>query len=156
MRKRRLWVGLAVFIVSVVLLGLLFSQPGRLMIIAWHERLWTMAAISHYRYTVRNVSFANVNHLYGVRVEVRDGHAISLVRADTHKPVDPELFAEYATIPQVFVRLRQFVLANPARYWVRYHGATGVPEEISIDFSSSTTDDEYVITITDFEVVTEH
>jgi hypothetical protein len=31
-----------------------------------------------------------------------------------------------------------------------------VPEEISIDFSSSTTDDEYVITITDFEVVTEN
>lgn len=130
-----------------------FSPPGRFLTIVWNETFWKAQGITHYRYTFRNVSFANADNIYDARIEVRDGRAVSVVRLDTQTVVDPRVFANYDTMPKVFTQIKKFAAGNPVVYWVRYQWGTGVPEEIKVEFSFRSTDDTYRITIKDFEAL---
>lgn len=147
-RRFSLWLVLGLGVLSVLLL---FSRPGRLLTITWNEALWNRRDPSHYHYTFQNVSFANINHLYAVDIEVRDGQAVSIVRRDTRTPVDPTIFAEYDTIPKIFVRLKAFAMSDPAIYWMHYTWGNGVPKRITINGSLNAVDDEYRMTISNFK-----
>ena len=156
-RKKRT---LILFLVSALLLiptGLLFTTPGRLLILNWNEAQWQRQALRHYRYTFKNVSFANANAnaLYEVVIEVDDDQTLSMTRKSDGTAVRMALFQDDNTIPKLFQKLHAMVEHNPRTYLAQYQPQTGIPVYVNIDFSSTTTDDGYVLTVTDFQVLSE-
>ena len=151
LRNKRLLFALCVLL--IVATFLLFSAPGRLAIVRWNEAVWDYRAIRHYRYTFKNESFAFAHYLDGVVIEVHDNQTISLIRKSNNHPIDPAIFREYDTMPKYFQRLAAIIGRHPTKYIALYDLQTGVPRYVTIDFSASTTDDEYILTVTDFEVL---
>jgi hypothetical protein len=155
MTKKRTLIILLFCVLLLIPIGLLFSTPGRLLLLDWNQAQWQRQHIRHYRYTFKNVSFANANNIYDVVIEVKDGQTVSLSKKSDGAPVAMAIFHDYSTIPKIFQRLHTIIEQAPFMCVVRYQFQTGIPVSADIDFSPRTTDDEYSLTLTDFEVLSE-
>ena len=154
-RKKRTLIILFFCVLLLVPVGLLFSTPGRLLLLDWNQAQWQRQDFRHYRYTFKNVSFANANNIYDVVIEVKDDQTVSMTKKSDGTPVAMALFQDYNTIPKIFQRLHTMVEHDPFTCIIRYQFQIGIPISADIDFSPRTTDDEYYLTLTDFEVLSE-
>ena len=134
-----------------------------------NRRLWRNQNISSYRYTLRLGCNCLLEVTQPVVIEVRNGKVTSMVAANSGKPVNPEYFKNYNSIPKLFdvvqdaicaslrdaTRTQQrFAIAKKAHSLsVTYHPTLGYPTQINIDYDQQMADEELYLTIDNLEVI---
>lgn len=87
-----------------------------------------------------------------VRLEV-DGDEIVRTDLDTGEPVPQQFEALFPDVPGLFDLIEEEILRPAAAVIVTYHGTLGYPLSISVDRIKNAIDDEYTLTIVEFELL---
>ncbi|WP_375476423.1 DUF6174 domain-containing protein [uncultured Nostoc sp.] len=119
----------------------------------FNKRLWEQANISNYRITVSNSCFCIPDARGPVIIEVRNGQTTSITSVATGKPVNPELFQKYNTIPKLFNVIQDAINRKAFNLDVEYNAKLGYPTKINIDYNSQIADEEIFLTIENFQEI---
>lgn len=118
-----------------------------------NRQLWRSQNISSYRYTLRVSCFCIPEVTQPVVVEVRNGRVTSITAANTGKPVNPEYFKQYNSVPKLFNLIQNAIAKDANRLSVTYHPRLGYPTQINIDYNAQIADEERYLTIENLEVI---
>ena len=118
-----------------------------------NRRLWRNQNISSYRYTLRLGCNCLLEVTQPVVIEVRNGKVTSMVAANSGKPVNPEYFKNYNSIPRLFDVVHAALSKKAQRLSVTYHPTLGYPTQINIDYDQQMADEELYLTIDNLEVI---
>ena len=143
-------------LLGAVLLGLAVWQFGAFragLQLQTARARWAAQHPPSYRYVVQKGCFCPVNIVQPVRIEVRDGAALSMANAETGAPVPAADFEDVATLDHLFVLIQRAIDQGADRVEVRYDEALGYPTLISIDHISNAVDDEVSYSVEHFEEV---
>jgi hypothetical protein len=116
-------------------------------------RLWNRQKISNYRYTLSRSCFCIPDARGPVVVEVRNGKTVSVKLVETGKPVNPELFQKYDTVPKLFELIRNAIAKKVSRLDVEYNPQLGYPTKVNIDYNSQIADEEEYITVENLQEI---
>ncbi|MBN3899175.1 MAG: hypothetical protein HWQ41_29050 [Nostoc sp. NOS(2021)] len=119
----------------------------------FNRRFWNRQNISNYRYTLGNSCFCIPDARGPVVIEVRNGQTTSITSVTTGKPVNPEFFQNYKTIPKLFNVIQDAINRQAFSLNVRYSPKLGYPTQIDIDYNSQIADEEKYLTIENFEEI---
>ncbi len=97
-----------------------------------NRRLWNQRKISNYRYTLSRDCFCTPEARGPVVIEVRNGKTTSITNAANGKPVNPELFQQYNTIPKLFNSIKDALARKEPELTVGYNPKLGYPTQIKI------------------------
>ena len=97
-----------------------------------NRRLWNQRKVSNYRYTLSRDCFCTPEARGPVVIEVRNGKTTSIVNAANGKPVNPQLFQEYNTIPKLFNSIKDAIARKEPELTVEYNPKLGYPTQIKI------------------------
>ncbi|HLO83808.1 MAG TPA: DUF6174 domain-containing protein [Nostocaceae cyanobacterium] len=118
-----------------------------------NQKLWNQQNISNYRYTLSRSCFCTPEARGPVVVEVRNGVTTSVTSVATGQPVDPELFKQYDSVPELFGVIKDAIARKASSLTVQYEPKFGYPTQISIDYSAQIADEELYLTVENFEVL---
>lgn len=118
-----------------------------------NQRLWNKQNITNYRYTLTRSCFCIAEAREPVIVEVRNGETVSVTSAATGQPVDPELFKQYDTIPELFKVIQDAIARKADKLDIQYAPQLGHPTQINIDYSFQLADEELFITVENFQAL---
>jgi hypothetical protein len=76
-----------------------------------------------------------------------------MVAANTGKPVNPEYFKNYNSIPKLFDLVQDAIAKKAHSLSVTYHPTLGYPTQINIDYDQQMADEELYLTIDKLEVI---
>jgi Family of unknown function (DUF6174) len=119
----------------------------------FNRSLWDQANISNYRITVSNSCFCIPDARGPVVIEVRNGQTTSITSVATGKPVNPQFFEKYRTIPKLFNVVQDAINREAFSLDVRYDPKLGYPTQINIDYDSQIADEEIFLTIENFQQI---
>ncbi|MEH2168341.1 MAG: DUF6174 domain-containing protein [Nostoc sp.] len=119
----------------------------------FNKRLWEQANISNYRITVSNSCFCIQDARGPVVIEVRNGQTTSITSVATGKPVNPQFFQQYNTIPKLFNVIQDAINRKAFNLDVEYNAKLGYPTKINIDYNSQIADEEIFLTIEKFQEI---
>ncbi len=117
----------------------------------FNKRLWEQANIYNYRITVSNSCFCIPDARGPVVIQVRNGQTTSITSVATGKPVNPQFFQKYDTIPELFNVIQDAINRKASNLDVEYNAKLGYPTKINIDYSSQIADEEIFLTIENFQ-----
>ncbi|MBW4454469.1 MAG: hypothetical protein KME55_18170 [Nostoc indistinguendum CM1-VF10] len=129
------------------------SKNLNLRRLKFNRNLWNQQNISNYRYTVSNSCFCIGDARGPVVIEVRNGQTTSITSVATGKPVNPEFFQNYNTIPKLFDVIQDAINRKAFSLDVQYSARFGYPTQINIDYNSQIADEEKYLTIENFKVI---
>lgn len=118
-----------------------------------NSQLWDQQKISNYRYTLTRSCFCTAEARGPVVVEVRNGVTTSVTSVATGQPVDPQLFKQYDTVPNLFNVVKDAIARKASSLTVEYDSQLGYPTQINIDYNSQIADEELYLTIENFQVI---
>lgn len=116
-------------------------------------KLWNKQNISNYRYKLTRSCFCTTEARGPVVVEVRNGITTSVTSVATGQPVDPQLFKQYDTVPNLFNVVKNAIARKASSLTVQYNSKLGYPSQINIDYNSQIADEELYLTIENFQVI---
>jgi len=119
----------------------------------FNRDLWYRQNISNYRYQLGNSCFCIPDARGPVVIEVRNGQTTSITSVATGKPVNPEFFQSYNTIPKLFDVIQDAINRKAFSLNVRYSARFGYPTQIDIDYDSQIADEEKYLTIENFKEI---
>ncbi|WP_448270287.1 DUF6174 domain-containing protein [Nostoc sp. DSM 114159] len=105
----------------------------------------------NYSITVSNSCFCIPDARGPVVIRVRNGQPISVTSVATGKPVNPEFFQKYDTIPELFNVIQDAINRKAFNLDVEYNAKLGYPTKINIDYNSQIADEEIFLTIENFQ-----
>jgi hypothetical protein len=117
-----------------------------------NQKLWDQQNITSYRYTLSRSCFCTPEARGPVVVEVRNGETVSVTSVATGQPVDPELFKQYDTVPELFDVIKDAIKRKASSLTVEY-AKLGYPTQINIDYSAQIADEELYLTVENFQVL---
>ncbi|MEH2259130.1 DUF6174 domain-containing protein [Nostoc sp.] len=117
----------------------------------FNKRLWEQANIYNYRITVSNSCFCIPDARGPVVIQVRNGQTTSITSVATGKPVNPQFFQKYDTIPELFNVIQDAINRKAFNLDVEYNAKLGYPTKINIDYNSQIADEEIFLTIENFQ-----
>lgn len=124
-----------------------------LRLLRFNSNLWNQANISKYRITVSNSCFCLPDARGPVVIEVRNGQRTSIASVETGKPVNPEYFQKYNSIPKLFNVIQDAINQKASNLDVQYDAKLGYPTKINIDYNSQIADEEIFLTIENFQEI---
>ncbi|MEH2235614.1 DUF6174 domain-containing protein [Nostoc sp.] len=119
----------------------------------FNRRFWNQQNISNYDYTLSNSCFCTPDARGPVIIKVRNGQTTSITSVATGKPVNPEFFQNYKTIPKLFDVIQDAINRKAFSLNVRYSARFGYPTQIDIDYNSQIADEEKYLTIENFKKI---
>ncbi|MEH2374708.1 DUF6174 domain-containing protein [Nostoc sp.] len=119
----------------------------------FNRRFWNRQNISNYDYTLSNSCFCIADARGPVVIKVRNGQTTSITSVATGKPVNPEFFQNYNTIPKLFDVIQDAINRQAFSLNVRYSARFGYPTQIDIDYNSQIADEEKYLTIEKFQEI---
>ncbi|MEH2339254.1 DUF6174 domain-containing protein [Nostoc sp.] len=119
----------------------------------FNRRFWSGQNISNYDYTLSNSCFCIADARGPVVIKVRNGQTTSVTSVATGKPVNPEFFQNYNTIPKLFDVIQDAIKRKAFSLNVEYSARFGYPTKINIDYNSQIADEEKYLTIENFKVI---
>ena len=117
----------------------------------FNKRLWEQANIYNYHITVSNSCFCIPDARGPVVIRVRNGQTTSITSVATGKPVNPQFFQKYDTIPELFNIIQDAINRKASNLDVEYNAKLGYPTKINIDYNSQIADEEIFVTIENFQ-----
>lgn len=129
------------------------SKNLNLRRLKFNRDLWYRQNISNYRYQLGNSCFCIPDARGPVVIEVRNGQTTSITSVATGKPVNPEFFQKYKTIPQLFDVIQDAINRKAFSLNLRYSPRFGYPTQIDIDYDSQIADEEKYLTIENFKEI---
>ncbi|MEB3182688.1 MAG: DUF6174 domain-containing protein [Nostocaceae cyanobacterium] len=118
-----------------------------------NQQLWNQQNISSYRYTLQRNCFCIEEARQPVEVVVKDGKTISVTAVNSGKPVNPELFKDYNSIPKLFAVIQDAINRKAASLDVKYHPTLGYPTQINIDYDTQMADEELYLTVENLQPI---
>lgn len=119
----------------------------------FNRRFWNQQNIYNYSYELSNSCFCIGDARGPVVIKVRNGQTTSITSVATGKPVNPEYFQNYNTIPKLFDVIQDAIKRKAFSLNVRYNARLGYPTQIDIDYNSQIADEERYLTIENFKVI---
>ncbi|MEH1832373.1 MAG: DUF6174 domain-containing protein [Nostoc sp.] len=119
----------------------------------FNRSFWNRRNISNYEYTLSNSCFCIEDARGPVVIKVRNGQTISVTSVATGKPVNPDFFQSYNTIPKLFDVIQDAINRKAFSLNVEYNARFGYPTKINIDYNSQIADEEKYLTIENFKVI---
>ncbi|MBC6429562.1 hypothetical protein FM036_01235 [Nostoc sp. HG1] len=119
----------------------------------FNRRFWNQQNIYNYSYELSNSCFCIGDARGPVVIKVRNGQTTSITSVATGKPVNPEYFQNYNTIPKLFDVIQDAINRKAFSLNVRYNARFGYPTQIDIDYNSQIADEERYLTIENFKVI---
>ena len=134
--------------VALLLIGCDSVEEGNSTEISESYARWKAQGIKSY-------SIVQDRHCYCagptfVELHVSDGRVVEVLNPETHEVYEVENPDVYLTVDEVFERLEEYELQTPARFNVNLHPEYGYPAEVNVDPDSSVADEEFVMTLSDF------
>ena len=99
----------------------------------FYKRLWEQA-------NIYNSCFCIPDARGPVVIQVRNGQTTSITSVATGKPVNPQFFQKYDTIPELFNVIQDAINRKASNLDVEYNAKLGYPTKINIDYSSQIAD----------------
>jgi hypothetical protein len=116
-----------------------------------NQQLWNQQNISSYRYKLQRSCFCIEEARQPVEVAVKNGRTISVTAVNSNKPVNPEFFNNYDSIPKLFAVIQDAINRKASRLDVKYHPTLGYPTQINIDYDTQLADEELYLTVENLE-----
>lgn len=138
--------------VCLFILSVSWACSDDLKELSLSKQRWQALDWKDYSYTYQQKCFCPVDYGRAMRVEVKNGQAISAYFVDTNEPVSEQVFKDIETINHLFEFLEKSLDRSPEKFIVSYHERYGFPEQIEIDMRLRRADDERKIQITDLAV----
>ncbi|MBI5298587.1 MAG: hypothetical protein HY869_24190 [Chloroflexi bacterium] len=122
-----------------------------------NQQKWETSGVTHYRYDLFIGCFCAFTEQMPLSIEVLDGEVVSMTYADG-TPIaadDPlmELFDHFSTFDHLFADLQTGPASKADEVTVEYQPTYGFPVTINIDQVKEAVDDEYYLTISNFEIL---
>ena len=137
--------------VAIWQLGLLPANPPAIVEgVEGQEAVWTAQEIDSYQYDLAVSCFCIVELTRPVTILVENGEVASITYVDDGTPADPQLFAGFAPMEQLFERLSELEAENPVKFDVVYDEELGIPLSADIDVSEMIADEELRFTVSNF------
>ena len=118
---------------------------------------WDKSGITGYRYSLFIGCFCAFRDRMPLSIEVRDGKVVSMAYAngESISPDDPQLefFSRFATLDALFAELKSGPASKADEVTVTYDSTYGYPSEMQVDQIKLAADDEYSVSISDFEIL---
>ncbi|MEH1839563.1 MAG: DUF6174 domain-containing protein [Nostoc sp.] len=119
----------------------------------FNRNFWNRQNISNYEYTLSNSCFCIADARGPVKIQVRNGQTTSITSVATGKPVNPQYFQSYNTIPKLFDVIQDAINRKAFSLNVQYSAGFGYPTKIDIDYNSQIADEEKYLTNENFKVI---
>ena len=118
---------------------------------------WIKSGITHYRFELSIGCFCAFRDKMPLLIEVKDGEVVSMTYGDgSPVPADDanlEFFNGFSTVDRLFQYLQSDAAKKADEVKVDYEPTYGYPIMVSIDQIKAAMDDEYGITISNFEIL---
>ncbi len=122
-----------------------------------NQQKWQNSGVTHYRFNLDVICFCAFRDRMPLSIEVRDGQVVSMTYADgTDIPADDpqrEYFNRFATIDNLFADLETGPASEAEEVTIQYDPTYGFPNDMNIDQIKEAIDDEYHLTVSNFEVL---
>jgi hypothetical protein len=103
---------------------------------------WEYKGSDSYAYEFNWVCFCPREYVAPVLITVEDGGITHVLDVEKQVPLDPEAFARYKTIDELFDFLEEAIQGNADDVGATYNEALGYPESCYIDYDRGTADEE--------------
>ncbi|GAB4458873.1 MAG: hypothetical protein OHK0029_20710 [Armatimonadaceae bacterium] len=117
------------------------------------EAQWNSRSVRSYRYRFQYVAFAPMQITAPVIIEVRDGAPVSVTPVDPNITIDRAFFEKYDTVEELFAAAEQALNSKPASLRAEYDSNLGYLKSLNVDQIALAADDEYSLSVTDFETL---
>jgi hypothetical protein len=122
-----------------------------------NQQKWETSGVKHYRYDLHIGCFCAFRDKMPLSIEVKDGAIVSMSYADgtavTADDPEWELFSRFATFDNLFTDLQSGPGSKAEEVTMKFDPDYGFPSEVVIDQIKAATDDEYYLTVSNFEVL---
>jgi Family of unknown function (DUF6174) len=127
-----------------------------------NKRKWQDANISHYRFHLNIGCFCVFSQDMPLLIEVQDGEVVSM-EYQSGKEIDAsnrQYFQRFATIDKIFAEIENDFQTGDSsdssqnkadEVVVEYDETSGFPTQVNVDFIKNAVDDEFSLTVSDFE-----
>jgi uncharacterized protein DUF6174 len=120
---------------------------GREDTLAIAEARWRAAGLVDYRFGFTRSCECLPAATRSVTIAVSGGAFVSATYLDDGTPADTALFRDELTLDRLFASLHQALARQPATFAAQYEPTLGYPMQVSIDYSLTTADDEFFLTV---------
>ena len=125
------------------------GPEGPVLELARARTIWNGSSIASYEYVVANSCFCGMGGV-PVRIVVQNSVIQSMTIVSTGQPVPPTMAASYRTIDGLFGVIDDAIRRDAAQITATYSPTYGFPNEVFIDYSKNTADEEFGFAISGF------
>ena len=119
-----------------------------------NQAKWKNSGITHYRFDLFIGCFCAFRDKMPLHIEVQDGEVVSMTYTDgTPAPTDDQFFNSFATLDRIFLDLTTGTASKADEVKVEYDPTYGYPTTVNVDQIKAAMDDEYALTVSNFEVM---
>ena len=118
-----------------------------------NKQKWVSNKTTNYRYTLSVDCFCGEAGLSPVLIEVRNGIKKSVTTLSTSELVDSYFFTRYETVSDLFDLIERNLNKTHDTFNCEYDSNLGFPKKIEIDHHRNTADDEFLLEVTNFEII---
>lgn len=111
---------------------------------------WIDSNIDSYAYTLKMQCFCPINYTRLIRVEILDNHVSAANFVNYDEPVSIEIINDLESIDGWFKLISTAIRRDADHISVEYDASYGYPTMIDIDMRRMRSDDEQVISISEF------
>ncbi len=111
---------------------------------------WINSNINSYAYTLKMQCFCPINYTRLIRVEIVDNHVVAANFVNYDEPVSIEIINDLESIDGWFKLISNAISRDADHISVEYDTGYGYPTMIDIDMRRMRSDDEQVISISEF------
>ncbi len=122
-----------------------------------NQQKWETSKVTHYRFDLDIVCFCAFRDRMPLSIEVQDGQVVSMTYTDGTVVAtdDPQwdYFNRFATFDNLFADIQSGPTAEADEVTIEFDPTYGFPTMVNVDQIKEAMDDEYNLTVSNFEVL---
>jgi hypothetical protein len=122
-----------------------------------NQEKWEVSDINNYRFSLHIGCFCGFMDKMPLTIEVRNGQVVSINYANgesvTPDDLDLGFFNQFTTIDQIFAELESGETSKADAVTMTFDPTYGYPSEVQVDRIKLAADDEFSLSISNFEIL---